>query len=154
MTQTPGPSITSRPQTNKRHWLTLAGYVALGIVVTVYVVWTVLSANASPLSLRSGLILTGAALFSFFAYIALFRDAVHLSHAEVEWTPNWLWYFAVGFAIPLATRLVAPSLDLFGSGSPLVIVYSLVVTTTVVCTVYLYRRRKYTDLWASLAFDQ
>lgn len=154
MTQTPGPSITSRPQTNDRHWLTLAGYVILGIVVTTYMVWTVISSNTSPISLRSGLISTGAALFSFFAYIALFRDAVHLSHAEVEWTPNWLWYFAVGFSLPLATRLIAPSLDLFGGGAPLIIVYSLVITTTVVCTVYLYRRRKYTNLWAFLASDR
>lgn len=146
MTQTPGPSITSRPRTNDRHWFTLAGYVALGIGVTVYVFWTVLSAGASPFSFRSGIILTGAALFSFFAYLALFRDAVHLSHAEVEWTPNWLWYFAAGFAIPLVTRLVVPSIDLLTSGSPLVIVYSLVITTTIVCSVYLYRRRKYTDL--------
>ena len=145
MTQTPGPSITSRPRTNDRHWFTLAGYVALGIGVTVYVIWTVLSAGASPFSFRSGLILTGAALFSFFAYLALFRDAVHLSHAESEWTPNWLWYFVAGFGVPLLTRLVVPSLDTV-SGSPLLIVYSLVMTTTVVCIVYLYRRRKYTDL--------
>jgi len=89
VTQTPGPSITSRPRTNDRHWFTLAGYVALGVGVTVYVIWTVLSADASPFSFRSGLILTGAALFSFFAYLALFRDAVHLSHAEAEWTPNF-----------------------------------------------------------------
>ncbi|WP_254274498.1 hypothetical protein [Haloarcula marina] len=143
MTKTPGPSITSRPRTNDTHWLTLLAYVVLGVGTTIYAIWTVLSLGSSPYSFRSGLILSAVAILSFFAYLALFRDAIHLSHAEIEWTPNWLWYFAPGLGIPAAVRFVLPSIPVFETSSPLLIVYSLVFTTTAVCLVYLYRRWRY-----------
>lgn len=144
MAHTPGPSITSQPRTSDTHWLTLFGYVGLGIVVTIYVCWTVIAPSASPFSFRSGLILAGTALLSFLPYIALFRDAVHLSHTEIEWQPNWLGYFVVGFGVPLLVRLTVPSIPILAGSSALIIVYSLVFTTTGVCGVYLYRRLSYT----------
>lgn len=141
MTQTPGPSITSQPRTDDTHWLTMAGYVVLGSVVTAYLCWTIFAPSTSPYSFWSGTVLAFAGLLSFFAYLALFRDTVHLSHTEIEWQPYWLWYFIPGFGIPLAVRAVTPAV--LGTGSPLVIVYSLVFATTLVCGVYLYRRRQY-----------
>lgn len=141
MTQTPGPSITSQPRTDDTHWLTMAGYIVLGTAVTAYLCWTVIAPSASPYSFWSGAVLAVAGILSFFAYVALFRDTVHLSHTEIEWKPYWLWYFAPGFAIPIAVRAVAPSV--LDTGSPLVIVYSLVLSTTLVCSVYLFRRRQY-----------
>jgi hypothetical protein len=121
----------------------MLGYIVLGGIVTVYWGWTVVSASASPLSFRSGVVLSAAAILGFFAYFAMFRDTIHVSHTESEWSPNWLWYFLPGLGIPALVRFVLPSLPLFESESPLIIVYSLIFTTSVVCAVYLYRRWQY-----------
>lgn len=143
MKRTPSPSITSRARTGDTHWLTLTGYAVLGVSVTLYLCWTVVAADASPRSFLSGVVLTVAGVSSFFAYMALFRDSVHLSHTELERTPGWVGYLVVGFAVPVAVRVgTVLFLDIEG-WSPVVVVYSLVLSTTVICLVYLYRRPRY-----------
>jgi drug/metabolite transporter (DMT)-like permease len=143
MKQTPNPSVTSRARTDDTHWMTLVAYVVVGITVTIYTGYTLLPVSTSPYSLLTGIVLTGAALLSLFAYFALFKDTIHLSHTESEWKPSWVRYFLLGFGIPLFCYLLLIEGISLGKPTPLIIVYSLVFSTTVTCIVYLYFRRRY-----------
>ncbi|WP_231187890.1 hypothetical protein [Haladaptatus sp. DYF46] len=146
MKQTPNPSVTSRARTDHTHWMTVAAYAVLGIAVTIYTAYTLLPVSTSPYSFLTGLVLTGAALLSLFAYFALFKDTIHLSHTESQWKPSWVRYFISGFAIPFFCYLLLVEGISLGKPTPLIIVYSLIFSTTVTCLVYLSFRRRYVGL--------
>ncbi len=145
MKQTPNPSVTSRARTDNTHWLTLVAYVVVGFLATIYTVYTLLSESMSPYSFLTGLILTGTALLSIFAYLALFKDTIYLSHTESRWKPSWVRYFLSGFSVPLLCYLLLTNAISLGTPTPLIIVYSLIFSTTVTCAIYLFLRRQHVE---------
>ncbi|WP_266082970.1 hypothetical protein [Haladaptatus caseinilyticus] len=146
MKQTPNPSVTSRARTDNTHWLTLVLYVVVGVVTTIYTVWTLLTVRTSPYSFLTGLILSGSALLSLFVYLALFKDTIYLSHTDSQWKPSWVRYFLLGFGVPLSCYLLLGGVVSLGKSTPLIVVYSLVFSTMITCVVYLHYRRRYVGL--------
>lgn len=141
--QTPGPSVTTRARTDNTHWMTLLLYLVLTTAVFGYSVWSIIRPNRTPYSYLNGLVLTATAGLSVFAYLALYKDAIHLFHSEVEWVPKWSQYFAFGFVVPLICYGFLLVTNLFSRGVPLIIVSSLMFSTAGMAAVYLCRRHRY-----------
>lgn len=138
--QTPSPSVTARARTDNTHWITLLLYLVLTMMVSGYAVWSIIHPNRTPYSYLNGLALTATAGLSVFAYLALYKDAIHLFHSEIEWSPKWSQYFAFGFTVPLICYGFLHVTNFFPRGAPLVIVSSLTFSTAAMTAVYLCRR--------------
>jgi len=151
--QSPAADAVSRNVTisegiDSRYWFSIAGFIALGVVVmcgAAYMLYSAYSAQQAGV-VRVGGSVVGIMLFlyscfGFVVYGALFKDAAYLRSARTGWQPKWWRYIGIGL-VGIALGGAAGALtQLPGEGLVLgVVVHS--VTAFATHTRYLYHRHK------------
>jgi hypothetical protein len=126
--------------------MTLGAYVVVTVAVLGYTLWSFVTPDRSPYSFLNGVALTATALVSPFVYLSVFKDAIHIFHSENDWVPSWPRYFAFGFGVPLVWYALVTVVGSSFSGTPLVLVGVLVLSTATMSVVYLYQRHRHIGL--------
>lgn len=139
-------SVTYREGTSKKYWYTIAGYLAVGVLGLLYVIFTWQSASggsgAKMAGMAGGIVLLLFSGGGLVIYPALFKDSAYLRESGSRWSPKWWYYILGGFGTPLATYFALN----FGMKSMLAFTGAFLihaVSATIVAGLYLYRRHKY-----------
>lgn len=137
-------NVTISRGLDARYWLTSAGYVAVGILLALLTLVTVLqtrgSANYNAIVGSSiAIYLFVYSLAGLLTYPAIFKDASYLRTNRGYWNPKWWQYIGAGLGIPV---LIVVGSSVFQAatlgGVFAIIVHAL--SAAVVNALYLYRR--------------
>jgi len=129
------------------YWLTIAGYVALGSLLLIFTLYSMIQIDGSystgyVLTSVAGISLVLYSLAGVVTYPALFKDASYLRGNRHRWDPGWWKYIGFGFGVPVAVLFIATAI-----WTPAIAMVATIlvhtVTAFIMCFGYLYRRHTY-----------